>query len=132
MIFSANRNTNRNFTTRVSHIHLFTRGVVDRELQCDDDVVLHAADLAVERDARLAEVVGGLLELQGVDVHLLAEARGVLGGALGKELRQNAHASFAQHVVKEGAHGVLDLLGGEDAVALGRVVHAVAGPGKAL
>ena len=51
---------------------------------------------------------------------------------LREELRQNAHAPLAQHVVEEGAHGVLDLLGGEDAVALGRVVHAVARPGKTL
>lgn len=67
---------------RTSSVHLLARRVVDRQLQRDDDVVLHAADLAVERDARLAEGVRGLLELQRVDVQLVAEARGVVGGAL--------------------------------------------------
>ena len=65
-----------------SSVHLLARRVVDRQLQRDDDVVLHAADLAVERDARLAEGVRGLLELQRVDVQLVAEAHGVVGGAL--------------------------------------------------
>jgi len=51
--------------------------VVDGELEGDDDVVFHAADLAVERDALLAEDVGGRLELEGVDGELLAQALAV-------------------------------------------------------
>ena len=44
-----------------SRVHLRARAVVHRELEGDDDIVLHAADLAVEGDALLAEAVDGLL-----------------------------------------------------------------------
>ena len=110
----------------------FARRVVYGQLQRDHDVVLHAADLAVERDARLAEGVRGLLELQRVDVHLLAEARGVLCRSLRQQLRHDADPLLAQHRVKQRAHAVLDVLGREDAVALRGVVDAVARAGNAL
>ena len=113
-------------------VHLLARGVVYGQLQRDHDVVLHAADLAVERDARLAEGVRGLLELQRVDVHLLAEARGVFRRSFREQLRHDADPLLAQHRVQQRAHAVLDVLCRENAVALRGVVDAVARAGNAL
>jgi len=102
-------------------------GVVDAELHRDDDVVLHAADLAAEGCARLAKDVLRLLELQGVDRELLVEAAGVGVRVLGEEGLEDVDALLSQHGVGDRAHAVLDLLGGKDAVALRGVVDAVAG-----
>ncbi len=46
---------------------------------------------------------------------------------LGEHGLQDADALLAEHGARERAHGVLDLLGREDAEALGGVVDAVAG-----
>ncbi len=58
----------------ISCVHFRPCAVVHSELQGDDDVVLHAADLAAEGDALLAETVDGLLKLEGVHLHLLLDA----------------------------------------------------------
>ena len=112
-------------------VHVWVGGVVDAELHGDDDVVLHAADLAAEGGACLREHVDGLLELEGVDRELLVEPAQVGLGVLGEERLHDVDALLAHHGVGERAHAVLDLLGCEDAVALCGVVDAVAGVGDA-
>jgi hypothetical protein len=67
----------------ISRVHLRPRAVVHGELEGDDDVVLHAADLTAEGNALLAEAVDGLLELEGVDLHLLLDAAARGGGGYG-------------------------------------------------
>jgi len=112
-------------------VHVWVGGVVDAELHGDDDVVLHAADLAAEGCTRLAEDVHCLLELEGVDRELLVEAAQVGLGVLGEEGLHDVDALLAEHRVCERAHAVLDFLCREDAVALCGVVDAVAGVGDA-
>ena len=88
--------------------------------------VLHAADLAAECDALLAEAVERGLELEGVHGDLLLETAEVGGGVLRDERGRDGDALVAEHVVGKGHHAVLYLLGGEDAVARGLVVDAEA------
>lgn len=116
---------------RKSRVHVFAFAKVDCELQRDADVILHAPDLAAEGDALLAEAVERCLELKGVDSELFLETAEVGGGVLGHERWCDGDALVAQHVVGEGHHAVLDLLGGEDAVARGLVVYAEADIAKA-
>ena len=110
----------------ISRVHLRPRAVVHGELEGDDDVVLHAADLAAEGDALPAEAVDGLLELEGVDLHLLLDAAARGGRVLAEQGGVKGDALVAEHVVEERHHAVLDLLGREDAVAAGGVVDAEA------
>lgn len=112
--------------TSVLGVHLRARAVVHGELEGDDDVVLHAADLAAEGDALLAEAVDGLLVLEGVHLHLLLDAAARGGRVLAEQGVAEGDALVAEHVVEERHHAVLDLLGGEDAVAPGGVVDAEA------
>jgi len=111
-------------THSTSREQLWTLSVVCCELQRDDDVVLHAADLAAESDTLLAEAVGSLLELEGVDLHLLLDAPAHGRGVLAEQGVAGGDALVAEHVVEERHHAVLHLLGGEDAVALRSVVDA--------
>jgi hypothetical protein len=87
-----------------SRVHLRPRAVVHGELERDDDVVLHAADLAAEGDALLAEAVDGLLELEGVDLHLLLDAAARGGGVLAEQGVVEGDALVAEHVVEERHH----------------------------
>ena len=99
-----------NKPTRIdSHVHVRLVAEVDSELQRDAHVVLHPPHLAVERDALLAEGVGGGLVLEGVDAELLAEALARGHGGFGQERLRDVDALVAQHVVGERHHGELDL-----------------------
>ena len=115
-----------NKPTRINlHVHSRLVAEVDSELQRDAHVVLHPPHLAVERDALLAEGVGGGLVLEGVDAELLAEALARGHGRLGEERVRDVDALVAEHVVGERHHGELDLFCSEDPVPLRLVVHAV-------
>ena len=63
----------------MSRVHVRLVRVVHAELQRDAHVVLHAADLAVERDPLLTEGVRRRLVLEGVDDELLSQALAVAG-----------------------------------------------------
>lgn len=99
---------------------------VSCQLEADADVVLHAADLARERDLVLAEGVRGLLVLGAVGLHLLAEADARLVGLGGVEAWEDVDALLGEHGDDELGHGVLGGLGGEDADAAGLVVDVEA------
>ena len=86
--------------------------VVDAELQADDDVVLHAADLAAQRYALLAKGVLRRLELHAVYAHLLLEPSAVALGVLAEDRVGHAHPLLAQHVVEQGARPVLAVSAG--------------------
>lgn len=84
-----------------SRVHRRALAVVHGELEGDDDVVLHAADLAAEGDALLAEAVDGLLVLEGVDLHLLLDAAAGGGGVLAEQGLAEGDALVAEHFVEE-------------------------------
>ena len=114
------------------HVHLRARAVVHGELEGDDDVVLHAADLAAEGDALLAEAVGGLLVLEGVDLHLLLHAAARGGGVLAEQGIVECHTLLSKHIIEESHHGVLDFFCSKYAVSIARVVYAKAHVWKAV
>ena len=99
---------------------------VHAQLQANHNVIFHAPHLATERLALLAKHVDCALELHGVHMELLAQAAGVLLGALRDQRLGDAHALLAQHGVEQCAHAVLDILRGQHAKALGGVVDAEA------
>ncbi len=118
--------------TKKSRVHLRARTVVHSELEGDDDVVLHPADLAAERDALFAEAVDGLFVLERVDLHLLLHAAPRRERVLAQQGVAEGDALVAKHVVEKCHHAVLDLLGCEDAKTPSAVVDAEPRKRKAI
>ena len=138
---------------RLAGIETGVLGIVYAELETDDHVVLHAADLATEGHPLPAKDVLRCLELHAVDRHLLLQAAAVARRVLAEQRVRDADPLVAQHGVEQGARAVfpvrervstytlpysliintndLHFLVHDDAVALGLVVHAMTHVGHA-
>ena len=103
---------------RDSGVHLRARAIVHSQLEGDDDVVLHASDLAAKGNALLAETVCCLLELKRVDFHLLLYTAARSSWILAEEWVVKGDTLVAEHVIKKCHHAVLDLLCCQNAVAV--------------
>jgi len=122
------RHASTKYLSDIKHslVHLRPRAVVHGKLQSDDDVVLHASDLAAESDALPAEAVDCLFVLEGVHLHLLLDAAAGSDGVVAEQRVTEGDALVSQHVVEERHHAVLDFLRCQDPVAVGIVVDAEA------